>query len=120
MTDRIAISAQMITGGGYSVDDGLGENYESLSIAIIGQAVKDYDLVLEQLYAERNPRKRIALFAAKAEIESFLHSGWFSTLSDMDPDYLISRTREISMRSIKQKIRNRHRKEVAAKGGPEI
>ena len=117
MNELMAGYAQIIVGGRYNTDDGLGENYATLATAVIGKAIKDYDSVLERLYVERNPKERIALFAVKAEIESFFHSAWFSTLSDLNPHYLMRRTREIATKTIKQRIRKRHLQEVGARGG---
>ena len=117
MNETMAGYAQIITCGRYNADDGLDGNYVALATAVIGKAIKDYDSVLERLYVERNPKERIALFAVKAEIESFFHSAWFSTLSDLDPHYLMRRTREIATKTIKQRIRKRHLQEVGARGG---
>ncbi len=56
------------------------DNYEKLANAVILQAVDDYrrtddDLVLD-------------------EIESFFASGWFRTLTGLNPDILIDRLRK--------------------------
>lgn len=117
MTDMMAGSAQRITGGSYNTDDGLGENYAALAVAIIEKAIRDYDMVLEQLYVERDPGRRIQLFTLKVDVETFFHSDWFEALTELDPIYLLKRTREIATRSIKQKIRRRHLREMAARNG---
>ena len=54
--------------------------YEELASAIIMQAVKDY---------RRTDRK-----PELAKIERFFRSGWFSVLSQVDPEYLIRKLRK--------------------------
>ena len=120
MTDTMAGSAQRITGGSYNTDDGLGENYAALAVAIIEKAIRDYDVVLEQLYVEHDPGRRIQLFTLKVDVETFFHTAWFEVLTDLDPNYLLKRTREIATRSIKQKIRRRHLQEMAARKGGQL
>ena len=120
MTDTTAGSAQRIAGGSCNTDDGLGENYAALAVAIIERAIKDYDIVLEQLYVEHDPGRRIQLFTMKVDVETFFHSGWYETLTELDPNYLLKRTREIAKRSIKQKIRRRHLQEMAARNGGQL
>ena len=51
--------------------------YENLANAIVLQAVKDYRLTDDE--------------AELAEIERFFRSDWFGVLTDVDPEYLISR-----------------------------
>ena len=120
MIETMAGSAQRITGGSYNTDDGLGENYAALAVAIIERTIKDYDVVLEQLYVEHDPYRRVQLFAVKADVETFFHSDWYEVLTDLDPNYLLKRTREIATRTIKQKIRKRHLQEMAARNGGQV
>lgn len=54
--------------------------YENLANAIILQAVKDYRLTDNE--------------AQLKEIESFFHSDWFSVLTSLDPDLLITKLRK--------------------------
>ena len=120
MTDTMAGSARMIAGGSHSTDDGLGENYAALAVAIIAQGIKDYETVLKRLYVERNPHERIKQYTMKADVEFFFHSDWYDTLTSLDPDYLLKRTRDIATRSIKQEIRKRHLKEMTARNGGQL
>ena len=119
MTEKVC-RATRIAGVGMSMDDGLNENYARLATAIVEQAVKDYDMVLESLYSKSDPLVRIKLFALKAELEAFFHSPWYETLTDLDAKYLMRRTREIATASIKRAIRKRHERQIAAKGGMAI
>ncbi|MBO5570027.1 MAG: hypothetical protein J6A79_13995 [Clostridia bacterium] len=65
--------------------------YEALANAIVLQAVKDYRTALKTL--KRHPTSRAAMDEAM-EIERFFHSGWFSVLTSVNPDYLISELRK--------------------------
>lgn len=68
--------------------------YENLANAIVLRAVEDY----------RDALKRLAGFphdhdgkGTKAEVERFFRSGWFSTLTALDPEILIEKlTMEVS------------------------
>ncbi len=66
-------------------------NYENLANEIILRAVEDY----------RDALKRLASFPhdhdskhTKAEVERFFRSGWFSTLTTLDPEVLIQKLNE--------------------------
>jgi hypothetical protein len=65
--------------------------YENLANAIIVQASRDYIAALRKL--KKNPGNRMAMSDAM-ELEGFFHSGWYGTLTSVDPDYLIRRLRE--------------------------
>lgn len=68
--------------------------YERLANAIVLRAVEDYRDALKRLAGFPHDRdsKR-----AKAEIERFFHSGWFSTLTSLAPEMLIEKlTSEVS------------------------
>ena len=58
--------------------------YENLANAIILQAVKDYRL--------HDDEKELA------SIERFCRSGWFSTLTSINPEMLISKLRKEKVR----------------------
>ena len=58
--------------------------YENLANAIVLQAVKDYRL---------NDDER-----ELASIERFFRSGWFSTLTSINPEMLISKLRKEKVR----------------------
>ena len=58
--------------------------YENLANAIILQAVKDYRL--------HDDEKELA------SIERFFRSGWFSTLTSINPEMLISKLRKEKVR----------------------
>lgn len=65
--------------------------YERLANAIVLQAVNDYRIALKAV--KRNPNNSIALDNA-LQIERFFRSGWYSTLTSVDGEYLIRRFQE--------------------------
>lgn len=76
------------------------EPYRRLANAIIILAAKDYRSVLKKLkkYAgmkEMNPNRNIPgekeTLAEKPSIERFFRSGWFGTLSSVNPEIIIHR-----------------------------
>ena len=67
------------------------ETYQGLADAIVLQAVKDYRKVLK--YLKERPRNMQAKIG-KAEIEQFFYSKWFSTLTQIDPNTLITKLEE--------------------------
>ncbi len=58
----------------------MNKPYENLANAIILQAVKDYRL--------HDDEKELA------NIERFFRSGWFNTLTSIDPEMLIAKLRK--------------------------
>lgn len=68
--------------------------YERLANAIILQAVKDYRRTLKRL--SRRPHDSNSK-EDKMDLEEFFRSGWFSTLTSLDPEVLIEKlTSEVS------------------------
>ena len=65
--------------------------YECLANAIVLQAVDDYRRALKAV--KRNPSNRTAIDEALS-IERFFRSGWYSTLTSVDGEYLIRRLQE--------------------------
>ena len=65
--------------------------YERLANAIVLQAVNDYRIALKAV--KRNPNNSIALDNA-LQIERFFRSGWYSTMTSVDGEYLIRRFQE--------------------------
>jgi len=108
MNDRTTASAE-VKGRGNLTSDGLDDNYAELVVAIITQAVKDYETVFFGLYSELDPLTRMKLYQQKAEIETFFHSDWFEAICDLDGPYLLRRSREIIKRSLKVKIHKDNR-----------
>ena len=62
--------------------------FEDLANAIILQAVKDYRRAL------RLSKKKPEIHIEQRSIEKFLRSNWFSILSDINPEYLISKLKK--------------------------
>ena len=65
--------------------------YERLANAIVLQAVDDYRKALKAV--KRNPNNRSALDEALS-VERFFRSGWYSTLTSVDGEYLIRTLQE--------------------------
>ena len=63
-------------------------NYQNLANAIVLLAVKDYRETLRRW--RLHPEKK-AYMDEKIECERFFHSNWFSTLTSIDPEVLISK-----------------------------
>ena len=70
--------------------------YQALANAIVEQAAKDYRAALKAL--RRHPDSKTSMEKAM-ELEQFFHSGWYSILTDVDPDYLISKLRKEAVKS---------------------
>lgn len=68
-----------------------GDPYENLANAIIIQAADDYVAALKKI--RKHPDNKAALHDAMS-LENFFHSGWFGTLTSVDPDYLIEGLRK--------------------------
>lgn len=64
------------------------QNYENLANAIILSAVADYREALRRW--EQHPEKQ-SYIAEKQSLEQFFRSDWFSVLTSLDPEVLISR-----------------------------
>lgn len=64
------------------------KNYEQLANAIILQAVRDLRDALKKL--ERNPNNRDAQ-DVRDETTRFFKSGWFSTLTSVDGEFLLQK-----------------------------
>ena len=68
------------------------EAWENLANAIVLSAVKDYKVALIRL--KRHPDSRSAADDVKRQ-EKFFYSSWYETLTDLDPDYLIRKLKEM-------------------------
>ncbi len=91
-------------------------NYENLANAIVVQAIKDYREALHFLKrhphtpdfdtedAKRDKRKRVVrdkIIKAEGErddVERFLRSGWFETLSNLDGETLLRQVQAMEVR----------------------
>ena len=67
------------------------EAYQELANAIVAQAARDYLFILRLL--KHHPANSEAWRKAR-EYERFFHSDWYSTLTNVDPDYLVSRLKK--------------------------
>lgn len=91
---------------------GLEQGYQDLIIAIIKQAVRDYETVLIRLFSRPAGAKKAALEMKKTELEVFFHSEWFGTLTDFDGDILIAAARKHAVEKAKEAIRRKHKKKL--------
>ena len=64
------------------------ENWNALAQAVIMRAVEDYRTALKIL--SRNPENKAAL-SMKKDVERFFRSDWFGKLTDLSPEYLVSK-----------------------------
>ena len=64
------------------------DEYQALANAIVLQAVTDYRKVL--LINKKHPYRR-DYESEMRSIEQFFHSGWFASLTDVNPKMLISK-----------------------------
>ena len=67
-----------------------GNPYENLAAAIIVTACNDYRMTLKKI--RRNPNNKEAMSEAM-ELERFVHSPWYSTLTSVDGDFIIRKIR---------------------------
>ena len=65
--------------------------YESLAVAIVAQAGKDYMKALQTL--KRNRKNKEAL-SMKEEVERFFASSWYQELTDLDSAFLMRKIQE--------------------------
>ena len=65
--------------------------YTGLANALRLQAVKDYRSALKRLSRGRNNKDAKIM---KEEVEGFFRSGWFGTLTQIDPEMLIRKLQE--------------------------
>ena len=65
--------------------------YEQLANAIVLSAVKDYRDAIKKL---ARGRKSQAALDMKESCLRFFRSGWFKTLTEIDPEYLITKLDE--------------------------
>ena len=67
------------------------EPYQELANAIVAQAARDYLFILRLL--KHHPTDSEAWRKAR-EYERFFYSDWYSTLTNVDPEYLVSRLKK--------------------------
>ena len=71
--------------------NGIEANYEKLANAIIIQAANDYRNAAKTL--KKYPHNREAKETVE-EVERFLLSDWYSTLTEVDGEFLLRKLRE--------------------------
>lgn len=70
----------------------MDEGYRQLAAGIVMQAVNDYRKALETLKGDLSDRKKLkAARSTKRECEQFFHSGWFTTLTAINPQLIMDK-----------------------------
>lgn len=87
-----------------------------LAAAIVKTAADDYVKVLRKLWRKsakpEDIRKKRKLIAEKAELEDFFHSGWYGTLTDIDPEKMIYQCRIMAKAKEQAAIERANRKKI--------
>lgn len=87
--------------------------YLDLAAAIVKTAAEDYIKLLRKLWSRKlDIRQKRKLIVEKAELEEFFHSGWYETLTDIDPDRLMYQCKMLAKDKEKESIERRNRKRV--------
>ena len=74
-----------------------------LASAVVAQAAKDYVKILRKLWKkEITVQARRGLFLGKLDLESFFHSAWYEMLTDLDPDFLLSKCNSTALEQEKE------------------
>ncbi len=82
--------------------------YHDLANAIILQAVKDYKNALFRL--DDNPNNRDARYDKKS-LEKFFRSKWYATLTEVDPNRLMSEVqRQVKVEAVERRKKRAERK----------
>lgn len=82
--------------------------YHDLANAIILQAVKDYKSALFRL--DDNPNNRDARYDKKS-LEKFFRSKWYATLTEVDPNRLMSEVqRQVKVEAVERRKKRAERK----------
>lgn len=102
--------------GGCASFCGTDENYAELAAAVIRQAVRDYETVLEKLFHKPSGNRRVQLEMEQAKLEVFFRSPWYAALTEIDGDSLIEMARHHALDKEKAAIRRRHRKKMKEMG----
>lgn len=110
MTNGIIYSQTLNYPGRASQEDG----YNDLAIAIVKQAVRDYETVLMKLFSRPSGAKKAQLEQDKVELEMFFHSEWYSTLTDIGGDVIIDAARRNAVENAKKAIERKHRQKMKA------
>lgn len=84
-----------------------------LAAAIVKTAADDYVRILRRLWRKTTDiRKKRTLIVEKTELEEFFHSGWYETLTDIDPDRLIYQCKMLAKEKELAAIERSNRKRV--------
>lgn len=87
--------------------------YAELASAIVLHAVKDYMMLLKRFWKKDLPvKKKRDLFLRKAELEDFFYSGWYETLTDLDPEALMEGCMHRAFEQEKEMIRRQNMKRI--------
>ena len=85
-----------------------------LAAAIVKTAVDDYIRIIRKFWEkDLGIKTKRKLLLEKVEMEGFFHSPWYGTLTDIDPDDLISHCVNRAKEQELAAIERRNRKKVA-------
>lgn len=85
------------------------EPYLNLGKAIIRQANKDYLHVYGKMLRTRADDELRKLQTSKDELEDFYYSDWFATLTDIDPNRMVSFLRDRAIRNEKARLAKKYK-----------
>lgn len=84
-------------------DTARDDPYTDLASAVVAQAAKDYIKILRRLWKKDiTVQARRELFLGKLDLESFFHSAWYEMLTDLDPDFLLSKCNSTALEQEKE------------------
>ena len=95
--------------------DPIDASYQLLGAAIVYKAVEDYVLTLRELWT--GEEDRISLAVDQITLESFFGSHWYWQLTDLNPEHILDRCREMAEENEKAAIEWKNRFIAAEEAG---
>lgn len=95
--------------------DPIDASYHLLGAAIIYKAVEDYVLTLRELWTSNSVD--ISLVVDQIALESFFGSHWYWQLTDLNPEHILDRCREIAVENEEAAIEWKNRYIAAEEAG---
>ena len=104
------VSGNMVWGRSAAGDE---DAYRGLASAVVMQAVKDYTAIIQRMWRpDINLSAKRELLREKLELELFFHSDWYEMLTDVVPESLMHRCRELALEKEKDRIRQQNKKKI--------
>lgn len=95
--------------------DPIDASYQLLGAAIVYKAVEDYVLTLRELWA--GEEDRLSLAVDQITLESFFGSHWYWQLTNLNPEHILDRCREMAEENEKAAIKWKNRFIAAEEAG---